>query len=173
MSPGSGGTWTEHILHRFTGSDGWSPQAGVILDQAGDLYGTTYWGGSSGCGNGCGVVFKLSPATGNRWKETIIRKLDPTLANPQSSLVFDVGGSLYGVASNRDTECPSSCGAIFELVPTEGEGWWKAITLYSFTGGRDGSYPAGPLLLDTAGNLYGGAFYGGPAGDGIIFEITP
>jgi uncharacterized repeat protein (TIGR03803 family) len=173
MSPGSGGTWTEHILHRFTGSDGWSPQAGVILDQAGDLYGTTYWGGSSGCGNGCGVVFKLSPATGNRWKETIIRKLDPILANPQSSLVFDVGGSLYGVASNRDSECPSSCGAIFELVPTEGEGWWKAITLYSFTGGRDGSYPAGPLLLDTAGNLYGGAFYGGPAGDGIIFEITP
>jgi uncharacterized repeat protein (TIGR03803 family) len=166
LSPGSGGVWTENILHRFTGgSDGWFPEGSVILDQAGDVYGTTYWGGSSSCYHGCGVVFKLSPTTGNRWKETIIRGLDGSVANPQSSLVFDASGNLYGSSSGGG-------GAIFELEPHSGKGWWKLTTLYTFAGGRGGSYPGGPLLLDAAGNLYDAAS-GGPAGNGFIFEITP
>jgi len=171
LSPGSGGVWTENILHRFTGgSDGWSPEAGLILDQAGNLYGTTYWGGSSSCNNGCGVVFELSHATGNTWKKTTIRKLDGTVPHPQASLVFDASGNLYGTASNGEF-CPYSCGAIFELT-RGGRGWWREKTLYSFSGGRGGSYP-GPLLVDAAGNLYDGTFWGGPSGDGMIFEITP
>jgi hypothetical protein len=173
LSPSSGGTWTENILYAFTGgSDGWYPSASVILDQAGNVYGTTYWGGSANCYRGCGVVFKLTHEAGNRWNETVIAELNSLLANPQAQLVFDASGNLYGTASDGDfNNCSVECGAIFELKPVE-KGW-KTTTLYSFTRHRAGSYPGGPLLLDAAGNLYGSASEGGPANEGVIFEITP
>ncbi len=78
LSPGQGGRWTEKILHSFTinGTDGSTPWAGVTLDPAGNLYGTTSAGGPGDCNAGCGVVFELTPGVGGTWTETILHSFN-------------------------------------------------------------------------------------------------
>lgn len=155
---------TESILYSFTGgSDGASPNGGVIADSAGNLYGTTYSGGDLGaCGGaGCGVVYKLSPgATG--WTQTVLHTFaGPDGANPSAGLVFDKAGNLFGTTSSggRYTCHGSGCGVIFMLSPTSNG--WKEKVIYNFGGGTDGFAPYYGLTMDSSESLYGVAITGG------------
>jgi len=117
----SGGTWTETILHSFTGAngDGFEPYAGVILGPGGVLYGATYVGGSfqgPGCGEGCGIVYELVPPSsqGGAWTEVILHNFDGTDGSgPYSSLAL-ANGTLYGTTRYGGT---ANQGTVFSLVP--------------------------------------------------------
>jgi uncharacterized repeat protein (TIGR03803 family) len=169
LTKGSSGTWTEQILCSFQGgTDGDQLFAGVVLDQAGNLYGATSGGGTQNVG----TAFELNSSTG--WTKTILHQFLGLFygdgANP-NGLVFDAGGNLYGTSVGGGQFNP---GTIFKLSP--GTGGWTETVLYSFTGGDDGAYPSAALNIDASGNLYGTTLWGGPAGDtvgGVAFEFTP
>ncbi|HEY6292743.1 MAG TPA: choice-of-anchor tandem repeat GloVer-containing protein [Terriglobia bacterium] len=153
----------ETVVHSFTGGrDGAYPYAGLLRDGAGNLYGTTYQGGDRVCDKGCGVVFKLNPAG----KEIVAHSFTGGAdgANPWAGLIRDNAGNLYGTTYGI---LSSDAGTVFELDSAGHE-----TVLYGFTGGADGAYPAAGLIRDTAGNLYG-ATYGGGAGGGVVFMVTP
>jgi len=174
LSPGSGGTWTEKVLYSFGASnvDGSGPKGGVILDAAGNLYGTTYGGGGV---NGQGTVYELSPGTGGTWTETVIHSFnDANLvdgANPYAGVILDAQGNLYGTTYSGGG---FALGAVYELSPTA-SGVWTEQILHSFTGGLtngDGDYPVGGLTFDAAGNLYGTTSAGGIPNVGTVFEVS-
>jgi uncharacterized repeat protein (TIGR03803 family) len=174
----------ESVLYSFTGgSDGAQPFAGLIRDDAGNLYGTTYTGGdhTSYCGEGspgCGVVFKLDTAN----KETVLHTFTgpPDGDYPEAGLIRDAQGNLYGTTRlGGDLACaniePYGCGTVFEVDHTG-----KEKVLYSFAGEADGSQPAAGVILDAAGNLYGTTMFGGdfegycnPYGCGVAFKLDP
>jgi uncharacterized repeat protein (TIGR03803 family) len=178
----SGGKWTEAVLHGFTGSDGMFPAASLILDAAGNLYGTTFGGGSRNCVNGCGVAFELTPTSNGSWKEKVLHRFtggkDGFL--PFGGLILDGAGNLYGTANEGgEDKCgPYSCGLVFQLTPNA-RGKWKKTVVHYFTGGKDGGYPVSGLILDAAGNLYGTTQSGGNLnycngfGCGVVFKLTP
>ena len=174
-------TGTETVLHSFTGgADGAYPgMGGLIRDSAGNLYGTTGFGGNSGCGgSGCGVVFKLD-STGT---ETVLHRFRGAEgadgANPSGALIADSAGNLYGTTEDGGTVGPCrsdpepGCGVVFKLDTTHME-----TVLYSFTGGSDGAQPYAGLIRDSAGNLYGttenGGLVGCPDGFacGVVFKL--
>lgn len=137
----------ETVLHSFTGgTDGSDPTAGLIMDAAGNLYGTTFTGGLGGI---YGTVFKLD-SSGN---ETVLHRFTGGSdgASPAGALVMDAAGNLYGTTSDLNVQTAGHNGTVFKLDPSGNE-----TVLYSFTGGSDGKYPFyGSLVMDTAGNLYG------------------
>jgi uncharacterized repeat protein (TIGR03803 family) len=162
----------EQVLYSFTGGgDGSDPHGGVILDAAGNLYGTTVAGGVGLCaGDGCGVVFELTPS-GGTWNLTTLYAFTGLNDGfgPGSPLIFDSAGNLYGTAPDGGAH---SYGVVFELSPTKSG--WKQKVIHAFTGKNDGAVGSlGSLLLDTAGNLYGTAEIGGPAGAGAVYELSP
>ena len=170
LTPAAGGTWTEKVLHSFLndGTDGVNPVAGLIFDGAGNLYGTTYQGGTYGDG----TVFELTPAAGGTWTEQVLHNFnyDSTDgAGPHAGLIFDAAGNLYGTAASGGTY---SYGTAFELTPAAG-GTWTEKVLWNFGSGADGSYPQGGLIFDAAGNLYGTTTSGGAHGPGTVFELMP
>jgi len=178
LAPTATGLWTESILHSFNGYpvDGSGPDAGVILDSAGNIYGTTQAGGTGNCfsGYGCGTVFELSPSSGNQWTESILVNFSPSGSDgdgPQG-LSFDGAGDLYGLTSSGGSSaCSGGCGAIYKLLPASG-GQWTETVFHTFTGPpKDGSLGVA-LILDAAGNVYavGG---GGSASEGVIVEVMP
>jgi len=124
--------------------------AGVIFDKKENLYGTTTAGGNSShnCGNqGCGVVFQLKPATGGKWKETVLHDFT-NREGSKAGLILDNDGNLYGTTP----------GTVFELDKENG---WTETVLHTFTKRDDGSAPSGSLVLDRSGDLYGTTFDGG------------
>jgi uncharacterized repeat protein (TIGR03803 family) len=166
-------TGKETVLYSFTGgSDGCDPSHGVILDSAGNLYGVTMDGGAGFCNSGSGVVFKVD--TGG--KETVLHTFGGSDgANPDSVLLFDSQGDLYGTTANGGNgQCGGTgCGVVFELSPQSGGGWSEAV-LYAFcslSGCGDGEEPLGPLLRDASGNLFGTTYFGGTSGDGVVFKF--
>jgi uncharacterized repeat protein (TIGR03803 family) len=179
LSPNGSGGWTETILYGFQGgSNGEYPTDGLIFDQAGNLYGTTYAGGNVGCGNSnasCGTVFELSPNGSGGWTQTVIYtfKGGSDGGNPYAGLIFDQAGNLYGTAVVGGS---AGTGTIFELSPN-GSGGWTQTVLHSFQGVSDGAFPEGGVILDQAGNLYGttsaGGYSGGSGGYGTVFELSP
>jgi hypothetical protein len=172
LTPTSDGSfWTESVLHVFTGfSDGEIPAAGLILDAAGNLYGTTEDGGIQNCiggYGGCGLVFKLTPKSDGSWKKTVLHMFaGRPVGDPAADLIFDAAGNIYGTAWGKGN------GAVFKMTPSP-NGWAYSI-LQAFDG-KPGSQPRAPLVLDNAGNLYGTTSVCGPGEgcDGIVFEITP
>ncbi len=183
LTPNSG-RYEETVIYRFddtvSHSDGEAPIGGLVMDSAGNLYGTTSSGGN-GCAFNCGTVFELSPANG-AWNESILHNFaGGTLdgSYPSAALVFDAQGNLYGTTYAGGTgSCSGSsgCGVVFELSPTEG-GWSESI-LYNFAGGaNDGARSYSNLIFDPTGNIYGTTYEGGnPACDlgcGAVFEISP
>jgi uncharacterized repeat protein (TIGR03803 family) len=166
------GAWaqTERILHSFTGgSDGGSPQGGLILDGKGNLYGTAPQGGSGSTG----IVFELTPNSNGTWTEEVLYNFTGFSgtndgAAPFGGLVFDGKGNLYGSTQGGGSAFE---GTVFELSPG-GNNTWTEQVLHSFTGGADGGQPSGSLTVDSAGNLYGASNSGGVGGFGVVFEIV-
>jgi uncharacterized repeat protein (TIGR03803 family) len=167
-------TGHESVLYNFRGflggGDGAQSVAGLGRDTAGNLYGTTFFGGGSGAGS----VFKVDIAG----SETELYSFCPaggcsTGATPAAGLVRDAAGNLYGTTESGGA---FFFGTVFKLDPTG-----NLTVLYNFTGGRDGGDPQGSLVLDKLGNLYGTAFLGGDlscsetggAGCGVVFKLTP
>ncbi|MGA3042244.1 MAG: choice-of-anchor tandem repeat GloVer-containing protein [Bryobacteraceae bacterium] len=182
LTPSStaGGAWVETVLYRFTGgSDGAMPWAGLILDDAGNLYGATTFGGES-CG--CGVVFKLArPATaGSSWTQSVLYSFKGVRAGdgngPQAAPVFDQHGNLYGTTYAGGIPCsdsaPTGCGTIYRLSPPAAAGGaWTETVLYRFDPSFAGG-PAAPLIADSQGNLYGTAVNDGPYGEGTAYKLS-
>jgi uncharacterized repeat protein (TIGR03803 family) len=175
-----GGAWNEELLHSFKGgSDGKYPLAGLVFDGSGNLYGTTY-GGGSGCGSdGCGSVFRLArPLTKGPWTKTVLYDFvnGSDGANPLAALVFDKKGNLYGTTSYTGGY-ENGSGAVFELSPPAEQGDpWTETTLHDFTGGRDGSTPRAGLIRGKDGALYGTTAltnWGNRVGNGTVFKIVP
>jgi uncharacterized repeat protein (TIGR03803 family) len=181
LAPAVNGQWTETVLHSFNFVDGANPVAGVILDAAGNVYGTTESGGVQSCSGGCGAVFQLSPGTNGQWTETALYNFCSAHkckdgANPTANLTFDAAGNLLGTTSSGGY-C-GGCGTVFKLSPGA-NGQWTETVLRLFGAGAQPKGPFGGVILDTAGNLYGTAEVGGiesrycPVGCGAVFEITP
>jgi|HubBroStandDraft_2_1064218.scaffolds.fasta_scaffold24438_1 uncharacterized repeat protein (TIGR03803 family) len=187
------GAWAQHnykSLYAFTGgADGSSPWAGLILDQAGNLYGTTPTGGSSDFPGG--TVFKLTPNSDGSWTESVLYNFCSLTnctdgAQPFGGLTFDQSGNLYGTAGSGGSGAFCSrqggCGVVFKLTP-HSDGSWTESVLSSFcsrTNCTDGVFPIGTLIFDQAGNLYdmtvGGGIVAGPCGSGgcgVVFELMP
>ncbi len=214
----SGGSWTQSVIYTFNGGndDGSFPNGGVIFDQSGNLYGTTFAGGSSGMG----TVFQLVPS-GSGWEENTLYNFQGLTdgSQPNAGLIFDASGNLYGStifngigqggtlfelrpsdgnwtfstlyglvgvagpfgnlsfdpAGNLNgttyQDGLSLAGSIFELSPSGGG--WTYTSLHDFTGGNDGGLPMSSLVFDSNGNMYGTAAYGGSLSDGVVIEITP
>jgi uncharacterized repeat protein (TIGR03803 family) len=147
----------------------------VVIDGAGNLYGTTEFGGGVGCniGGGCGTVFELMPVAGG-WTETVLRRFGTSLVDsrgfttPQGGVVLDAKGNLYGTASFGG---PSGCGGTFELTP--GTGGWNLMVLHAFKCGSDGANPEGTLAFDGMGRIYGTTVNGGAFKDGAVYVLTP
>jgi hypothetical protein len=192
LSPTSDGKWKEQALYTFTGgTDGGcnSSCSDLIFDSAGNLYGTA-GGGNLNCGDygaGCGVVFELSPLSNGKWKERVLYTFNNQADGgfPGFGLVLDSHGNLYGTATSGGnlSRCHNSgCGVVFELTPAA-KGKWNYKVRYAFSGGKDGANPLSSLILDSTGNLYGTAPYGGhfskdcrandSFGCGLVFELTP
>ena len=183
LTPSSGGSWTESVLHIFQGNgDGYAPSAALVFDQSGNLYGTTAYGGNSSCigggtlgvPQGCGIVFELSPASGG-WTESVLYSFQGGAdgAYPDAGLTFDQKGNLYSTTNSSTVSASGcDCGNVFELSPTSGGGWTESV-LYSFQGGADGASPAAGLVMDASGNLYGTTASGGAGSNGVVFELIP
>lgn len=175
---------TETVLYAFQGgnNDGANPEADVIMDSAGNLYGTTL-GGGGGSGSSCndyntvycGTVFKLTPSG----KETVLHAFQGGSDGgiPRSNLIMDNLGNLYGTTQiGGGSGCGGyGCGTIFKLSADGTE-----TVLYSFKGGADGSNPTAGLIMDSNGSLYGTTYEGGPyscgiyvVGCGTVFKLAP
>ena len=166
LSPSSGG-WSSRVLHSFSagyGDGGW-PNAGLIMDAAGNLYGATAGGGSGYSG----TAFELSPS-GNNWNyATICNLTGPgNLPGPRGSLVMDASGNLYGATYSAGAY---GQGSVFKVVQSNGE--WACYTIHDFNSPSDGANPIGDLMMDAHGNVFGTAWTGGPYGGGTVWEITP
>ena len=192
--------WKYSVLYNFnfdglTNFDGAFPYSALVMDKAGNLYGTTEFGGTGQCFyngpsrppkgeplSGCGTVFELSHSSGGTWTEKILHNFhglgDGGL--PIAGLVFDRSGNLYGTTTqggSGSSRCGSyydtGCGVVFSLTPRANS--WTENVLYEFRGTHDGANPTAPLVLDQAGNLFGttpGAVlgYGSPSS---VFELSP
>jgi uncharacterized repeat protein (TIGR03803 family) len=153
--------WNETVLHSFTGRpDGANPVYGnVILDHAGNIYGTTSIGGPIGCG----TVWKLAPAGGG-WTESILYGFNGGVndgCDPQSGVIFDTAGNLYG--NTWSGGGPLGIGTVYQLVPQSGS--WLENILISFQAGGPGR-PQGTLTMDSFGNLYGTSL-------NVVYELSP
>ncbi len=176
----------------FSTTDGKRPLGGLLADRNGALYGMTYEGGA----NGFGGVFKLVPpaSSGGNWAEQTLYSFTGTGdgGNPEQpdSLIMDKAGALYGTAftgGSTDSFCGTTgCGVVFKLTPpaTSGANWTEQV-LWTFTGGNDGAYPLGGVIMDAAGALYGTTNGGGnitnkycnfqafDTGCGVAYKLTP
>ena len=153
--------WTETILYNFQGSsDGQNPVGGVVLDTAGNLYGTTFVGGD----NGGGTVYELS-ASG---KFTTLWSFSGGYGGPYNKLTLDKNGSIYGFTNGDGV---NGLGSVFKL--TQSNGTFTFSNLHDFSGGSDGASPYGSVAVDGNGTVFGTAAVGGSQNQGIVFEITP
>ena len=181
--------WTETVLYRFKGgSDGFDPEAALIADKSGALYGTTLHGGNTLNGVTIGTVFKLTPPAKGQtaWTETVLYSFCSLSncsdgAEPLAGLIADNSGALYGTTSEGGSGCPQSsfgCGTVFKLTPpAKGQTAWTETVLYIFCSllnCSDGATPMAGLIADNSGALYGTTRLGGTGSDdGTVFKLIP
>ncbi len=188
----SNGKYIYQTIYTFRGGgagDGQNPYGAPIVDSTGNIYGTTMAGG-----NGSGVVYKVSPTTSGKYKETVLHVFGAFGSNdgtqPFSTLAFDKAGNLYGTTNQGGggfggTFCLNGCGTVFKLAPNA-DGTWTESVIHSFPGTKgstDGQNPRGGVVFDSAGNLWGTTQTGGNmvaclqfidvTGCGTVFELTP
>ncbi len=155
---------TESVLHAFNpfNGDGNAPWGGVIFDNSGNLYGTT---------SQDSIAYELSPAGGGTWTENILYNFGQNPSNGDglyTSLLRDSSGNLYGVAQEYGMSGPSAGGTVFKL------GSGGLSVLYDFGTTRlVTTAPEGPLIMDSAGNLYGVSQFGGTHGEGNVYKLSP
>ncbi len=150
-----GSSWTESVIYSFMGGDdGNQPQDGVVMDSAGNLYGTTRFGGVQNCSDGCGTVFELSPSGGG-WTEQVIYRFQgvPDGYAPWVGLTIDSSGNLYGTTYDGGD---GDGGTVFELSPVGGS--WNYNVLYNVV--SNGGGPRSRMAMDAAGNLYSTIIFG-------------
>jgi uncharacterized repeat protein (TIGR03803 family) len=180
LIPGSGG-WTESLLYNFCGQrdcrDGEPPEWGLAWDAAGNLYGTTKFGGGNSapeCSPGCGVAYQLQAMGGGKWKFHVLHRFAAFPQDglmPQAGVTVDGEGDVYGTTLYSGI----SSGTVFELSPQQ-NGSWKETILYNFpNAGKNGGAPVGGVTFDKLGNLYGTASAGGDptCSCGVVFKMTP
>lgn len=173
LTPNGDGGWSANELYGFSGgSDGGEPLTGVTFDKAGNLYGTTYAGGTGG-----GVLYKLSPNGNGTWTESVIHAFGSYAGDaldPSTGILIDAAGNLYGASFEGGV---NGHGAVYEFSPGF-DGSWSEQILYSFMGADDGSAP-NALAFDEAGSIFGAAGAAGRGGMpcdygcGTIFRLTP
>jgi len=198
LSPNSDGTWTNSVIYNFCSNfspdgclDGQYPEAGLVFDSSGNLYGTTVTGGGNFCpfnSGGCGTVFELSPpkTPGAFWSETVLYAFCSVLqenvcldgAAPVSQVVLDSSGNVIGTTSTGGSGHDVG-GTVFKLTRRP-DGWTESV-LYSFCSlGQgeicpDGSQPMAGVTFDKVGNLYGTTQSGGSPsshGEGTAFKLS-
>jgi len=167
LTPAQGGSWTFRTLYSFKGQpDGVFPYGGLIFDSLGNVYGTTYYGGT----NDLGSVYELSPRSSGEWKEKVLYSFNSGGDGNSSisNLVFDAAGNLYGTTS----EGGAGSGTVFTLTPNE-NGTWTESVIHSFLGSPDGAFPYTGMVPGHSGEYYGATVHGGTDGDGAIYKFTP
>ena len=167
LAPATSGWVYNEVYALLGGGEGGLPEAGLIFDDAGSLYGaSTSYGGGGG-----GTVFKLTPSNGG-WTLSILYSFVGVWGNvdgPIANLVTDKSGNLYGTTY---ADGAYGMGSVFKLIP-RGSGW-SYTSLHDFTGGADGANPKSNVIFDANGNLYGTASTGGnQCSCGVVWEITP
>src|ERR1051325_1258518 len=159
---------TGRVIFSFPGDeDGEYPSTELVMDAAGNLYGTTVLGGDFGSG----TVFQLTPS-GSGWTHTVLHSFTSGAdgAQPYGGVTLDAQGNLYGTAVTGGTGgCEGGCGVPYKL--SRSGSTWTETVLHSFTGGMDGSGPGAGVTLDQHGNLYGMTPTGGRYGLGVIYRI--
>ena len=161
------GKWHYLTLYPFKGQpDAGFPYGGLTFDKSGNLYGTTYYDGA----NNLGCVYELSPNSNGTWIEKVLYSFKGGQDGSRSiaNVVFDAAGNLYGTTS----EGGAGFGTIFKLAPGA-NGTWTETVAYRFQGSPDGAFAYNPMVVDSAGNIYGATVHGGPSDDGTIYKFTP
>jgi uncharacterized repeat protein (TIGR03803 family) len=169
----AGGGWEEKVLHSFgNGTEGSHPSCTLVMDTAGDLYGTTNLGGIYNQG----IAFELSPTGSGDWKEKVLHNFGASATDgtqPWAGLIFDAAGNLYGTTLNGGAY---KGGTVFELTPHTDGGWSERI-LHNFgkvdSSGVSADEVYAGVIFDAAGNLYGTTYSGGAHDDGVVFRLTP
>jgi uncharacterized repeat protein (TIGR03803 family) len=161
----SGNDWIEVPIYSFSGPDGAYPYSGVVMDSSGNLYGTTYNGGT----NNLGAVYELKYQPGVGWTETVLYSFQGASdgSAPTAGLTFDNSGNLYGATAWGGT---GHGGTVFELSPLGNT--WSFNLIYSLDGPGYGVGPSGALRFDAAGNLIGTTGGDGSHQAGSIFKLT-
>jgi hypothetical protein len=164
LSPSNSTLWNETVLYDFTnGSASLGPDANVIFDADGNLYGTTRYGG----GKHFGAAFEMTPSPDGSWTYKTLHVFTGLEdGGLPMSLVLDAVGNLYGITVLGGSY---NAGTAFELI--RGSNWTEAV-LHSFGSGQDGLYPMGSLAFDPLGNLYGTTEYGGSVGPCVAVNVT-
>jgi len=168
------GAWTETVLYNFDGTHGANPDAPLLMDAAGNLYGTTAAGGTAGVG----VVFETFFVSGRPFTRVLYSFTGTGTdgAVPLAGLIMDASGNLYGTTEagggsfNCSVGTVNGCGTAFKLTPSGSH--WKESILHDFKAEGDGGFP-GALVLDASGNLYSDGFVGGRYNIGDVFELSP
>ncbi|MGA7217953.1 MAG: choice-of-anchor tandem repeat GloVer-containing protein [Candidatus Sulfotelmatobacter sp.] len=172
---------TETVIHNFSGTSDY-PEAGLVADSDGNLYGVTGVGVPD-CTSKCGSVYELSPSSsGWNFKLLYVFEGGGDGISPQSPLVLDAAGNLYGTTAYGGGTCPfqadSGCGTVFELSPNSSGGWTETV-LHRFNHSSDGAFPITGVILDSSGSLYGTTEFAGvvntisPSGCGTLYKLTP
>jgi uncharacterized repeat protein (TIGR03803 family) len=161
--------YTYSVLYTFCSvancADGSEPSYGTLTqDSAGNVYGTTKYGGT----NNSGTVFKVTPAG----HETVLYSFCSATnctdgSNPMGGLIWDAGGNLYGTTTSGGTH---NDGTVFKLLA--GSSWTETV-LYSFKGGSDGAGPADGVIWGAYGWLFGTTSGGGSGDAGTVFRLEP
>ncbi len=158
----------ERVLHNLGSTgDGHAPYSAVVFDADGNIYGTTYQGGSH---NNAGVAFEMTPNGSGGYFEKVIHNFGSgSDGQYPNTLIFDSAGNLYGTAEYGGV---NGFGVVFEMSPNGSGGWFEKV-IHNFGFGEDGQYPLVNLIFDSAGNLYSTTSGGGTNGKGTVFEMSP
>jgi uncharacterized repeat protein (TIGR03803 family) len=158
---------TTHIIYSFAGdTDGEYADTDLVVDSAGNIYGSTVLGGDFGSG----TVFKVTPGGQHSGLYSFTGGADG--GEPYKGVTLDAQGNLYGTAvTGGGGGCEGGCGVVYKV--TNSNGSWSQSVIYSFSGGNDGSGPGAGLTFDRFGNLYGMTPTGGAYGVGVIFQLQP